>query len=211
MSTGSEIPIILASTSPRRVDLMNQVHLKVEIQAPNVDEAPQPGEKPIQLVGRLAQEKAESIKKFAKRKYSTCLVIAADTIVVSPDGAKILGKPENSSEARKMLLLLAGKTHTVFTGYCILLVSRRQGLEKKMTRVVKSKVTMRSLTQKMIEAYISTGEPMDKAGAYGAQGLGTALIEKIEGSYTNVVGLPLSQMLTDLQKISKKSLFSWLK
>jgi septum formation protein len=184
--------------------------LAVEVQSPRVDEKPKYREKPQMLVSRLAREKAESVRGIAVQRYESSLVIAADTIVVSPDGRKILGKPNDAEGAQKMLKILAGKTHTVLTGYCILMATRKPGA-KKVVRVVKSRVKMRSLTPKMIESYVASGEPMDKAGSYAAQGLGMALIERIDGSYTNVVGLPMSQIFVDLEKVFKIKLFSWNK
>jgi len=210
VKTESKIPIVLASTSPRRIYLMSQVRFGVEVQTPQADERPKPKEKPKKLVERLAREKAESVREIAIQRYQTSIVLAADTIVVSPDGRKILGKPKNPEDARKMLKLLAGKKHTVLTGYCILLATTK-GPNKKVIRVVESKVKMRSLSSQMIDRYIASGEPMDKAGAYGAQGLGMALIESIDGSYTSVVGLPMAQVFMDLEKIFKINLFSWMK
>lgn len=208
MDSGLQMPIILASTSPRRLYLMSQVHLNVEVQAPQVDEKPKPREKPQSLVSRLALEKAQSVCEIAIQRYEKSLVIAADTIVVSPNGKKILGKPNDVSDAKKTLKMLADKTHLVLTGYCLLLATRG-ATPKKLTRVVRSKVKIRALTPAMIERYVASGEPMDKAGSYAAQGMGMALIERIDGSYTNVVGLPMSQILMDIEKLCKVPLFSW--
>jgi septum formation protein len=122
---------------------MSQVKIAVEIQAPNTDEQPHIDEKPLDLVKRLAREKALSIKDLARKRHQTCLVIAADTIVVSPRGNKILGKPKNIAEANRMLSTLSGKVHTVLTGYCILMISRRKGILKKKVSVVRSQVKMR--------------------------------------------------------------------
>ena len=201
------IPIILASTSPRRIDLMNQVQFIVEVQSPQTDEKPKKNEKPKTLVSRLAWEKAESIRDLAMTRYDKSVIIAADTVVVAPDGKQILGKPRNTAEAYRMLKKLSGKKHTVFTGYCLLLASKQKPV-KQTVRVIQSKVKMRSLTKHEIIQYIASGEPMDKAGAYGAQGLGMLLIEKIEGSYTNVVGLPMAQVFSDLAKDFDIPLFS---
>ncbi len=201
--------IILASTSPRRVNLLSQVHLKVEVYSPQVVEIQKPREKPIKMVLRLAQEKAESVfAKISEKKNPGCLILAADTVVVAPGGKKILGKPSSPKEATSMLKLLSGKTHTVFTGYCILQLGKSQ---KLLTRVVQSQVKIRKLSSSQILQYVLSQEPMDKAGAYGAQGLGMAFIEKIEGSYTNVVGLPIAEVLTDLEKEFKIPFLSWLK
>jgi septum formation protein len=188
--------IILASTSPRRIELMAQAGYTVEVRKPEADETPQKGEKPEALVRRLCRAKAQSVIEQL-RTGEEGLVIAADTIVVSPDGKKILGKPVHEADARKMLTLLSGHVHTVLTGYCIW--ERAPGkAERTLVRVVRSKVKLRALSKKQIEVYVKTGEPMDKAGSYAAQGLGMALVERISGSYTNVVGLPMSQLLSDL-------------
>jgi septum formation protein len=199
--------IILASTSPRRIDLMKQVGLHCEVKSPDADETPRRGESPAKLVARLAREKAQSVARKSKpSKSSNTLIIAADTIVVDPSGKTILNKPRNTAEARKMLKMLAGKTHTVLTGYCIYEIDKAttkspsdRAVHHHMVRVVRSKVTIRKLSPKQIAAYVATGEPMDKAGAYAAQGIGMAFIAKLNGSYTNVVGLPMSQLLSDLE------------
>ena len=202
------IPFILASSSPRRVSLLEQVGMRVEICAPFSDEKALRGEKPQALVHRLALEKALSVREIVLKKNRTCFILAADTIVVEPMGRKILGKPRNEAEARRMLGQLAGKTHTVLTGYCILLADQFE-TDRKRVRVVSSRVKMRSLDAKTIRQYVASGEPMDKAGSYAAQGLGTALIESIQGSYTNVVGLPVTQVLKDLETDFGIPLFNW--
>lgn len=208
MGSGLPIPLILASTSPRRIDLLKQVGLSIEIKAPDADETEKPREKPEKLVQRLSFAKAESMQAWASEKFEKSLIIAADTIVVAPGGAKILGKPRDVQHARTMLRSLSGKTHLVLTGYCLLLVSRT-GKSRKLVRVVRSKVKIRSLSTRVIEKYVQTGEPMDKAGSYAAQGMGMALIEGIQGSYTNVVGLPISQVIQDIEKMLGISLFAW--
>lgn len=202
-------PIILASTSPRRIDLMGQVGLAPIVLSPHSLEKTKPGEKPNRMVLRLAQEKAESVQEEALDKHEHCLILAADTIVVSPDRRKILGKPKDEKQAIQMLKSLSGKTHSVFTGYTLLQVDR-WGNNQKVSRVVRSTVKMRALKPAVIARYVASGEPLDKAGSYAAQGLGMALIEEIRGSYTNVVGLPLSHVLSDLEKFFDFTLFSWV-
>jgi septum formation protein len=190
--------IILASTSPRRIELMTQAGYVVDVRRPDADETPRRGEKPQALVRRLSRAKAASI---AERLASgtSALVIAADTIVVSPDGRRILGKPESPQDAERMLTLLSGRRHTVLTGYCVWQVFPERP-PRVFVRIVSSKVKMRKLSKNQIRFYIGTREPMDKAGSYAAQGLGMALVESIHGSYTNVVGLPMSQLLADLEE-----------
>lgn len=195
----SKTEFILASTSPRRIQLLEQIGIRARVQAPEADETPRRGEAPKKLVGRLALEKAKSVATTIVLNGSRPIIIAADTIVVTPDGKSILGKPQDAREAARMLKLLAGREHRVFTGYCIIEV-KPQGKIKALVRVVESKVKMRRLTAAQIQSYISTGEPMDKAGSYAAQGIGMALIEGIRGSYANVVGLPVAQLAMDLEE-----------
>ncbi len=191
--------LILASSSPRRVELLRQVGFDPEIKKPEVDEALRRGEAPKAMVARLALEKAQAIvSALAADPRELTLVIAADTTVVAPNGKTILGKPETEKDAARMLNLLSGHLHIVHTGYCILGIQPGKPSRRKV-RVVTSKVKMRKLSPKMIAAYIRTGEPMDKAGSYGAQGIGMGLIERLNGSYTNVVGLPMAQLLMDLE------------
>lgn len=193
---------ILASSSPRRIQLLGDLGIHVEARSPDVDESPLRRETPRALVARLSLSKARSVLSFEELVGDATgrdlVTIAADTIVVAPDGKKILGKPRDAADACRMLRSLAGKVHTVFTGYTILCVTPRGKLEN-LTRVVRSRVKMRSLSASDITAYVSTREPMDKAGSYAAQGIGMALIERISGSYSNVVGLPVCQLVADLE------------
>ena len=191
--------VILASSSPRRVELLRQANLPIFIRTPDVDEKVLRGESPRQLVKRLSELKAMSVSVQVDAEFSAGVVISADTIVVSPGVGRVLGKPKDQAEAEKMLNALSGKTHTVLTGYCLAGFGFSSEKDKKIVRVIQSKVTMRKLSKKLIRDYVQTGEPMDKAGAYAAQGLGMCFIEKITGSYTNVVGLPISQVLDDLE------------
>lgn len=208
MQSPLNVPIILASTSPRRIELMNAIQLPCLVESPPIKEVHRRGETPRQMVRRLAKEKAVSVIPEVLRKLGAAVIIAADTIVVAPDGGKILGKPENTSDAIRMLRKLVGKTHTVLTGYCILSIGR--GVERECwVRVVTSRVKMRPLSEKGIRNYIQLDKPFDKAGSYAAQGLGMALIESINGSYTNVVGLPVTQLLKDLEK--RFGIFPWEK
>lgn len=186
--------LILASGSPRRKDLLKSVGLGFEVIVPNISEVRKRGEAPQDYVRRLAREKAGKVAEgLAQSRSSSWIVIAGDTTVVSPKG-KVLEKPLDSKDAQRMLKLLQGETHTVLTGYCLL------SSEQEVHRTVKSRVTLRKLSLGDIQRYIATGEPMDKAGSYAAQGFGMALISKLSGSYTNVVGLPMEQLLSDLEK-----------
>lgn len=189
--------IFLASTSPRRLELLSAAGLKFHTLAPQVDEAVLPRENGKTMVARLAREKALSV--LGELGPRNVVVIAADTTVVAPATrgrvGKILGKPANAAEALAMLKSLHGKTHTVYTGYCIATPNK-----KPWVRVVQTRVKMRKLSYDQMRAYANLTEPLDKAGGYGAQGVGGSMIEEIRGSYSNVVGLPVAQVLQDLEK-----------
>lgn len=149
-------------------------------------------ETPQAHVSRLALDKAEDVSRRIPNQW----ILGADTIVLI-DG-KILGKPCDENEARAMLTMLAGRTHEVFTGYAIV---RASFPELKRVRCVKSKVHIRDLVPWEITDYVDTGEPMDKAGAYAIQGIGSGIVERISGSYTNVVGLPICELARDLKEL----------
>lgn len=199
MKSPLNVPIVLASTSPRRIELMKQVNIPVHVVSPECEEKSRRGESPRGMVARLAKEKANSVLTSVLWEHGSALIISADTVVVAPDGKSVLGKPRDAEDAARMLGKLVGKTHTVLTAYCIVSAAREMK-PKFITRVETSRVKMRKVSRTDIGRYIQTGEPMDKAGAYAAQGLGMSLIENIHGSYTNVVGLPMAQLLTDLEK-----------
>ena len=191
--------VILASTSPRRIDLMTQARIPVQVISPDCEEIVRRGETPSQMVRRLAIEKAESVACSKMLLGKQVIIISADTTVVAPGGKRILGKPLHARDAERMLKWISGKTHEVLTGYCLLSLDT-QGRRTLFSRVVRSRVTMRSVSSAMIREYIASGEPMDKAGAYAAQGFGMNWIQSIRGSYTNVVGLPMCELLTDLEE-----------
>jgi septum formation protein len=191
--------VILASGSPRRKELLTWAGVRFEIMVSDVDETPLKKETPAAMVKRLSHEKALAVGQKIMASGETAVIIAADTTVVSPQG-KILGKPVDEKDALKMISAIQGKTHTVLTGYSLAKVSKGK-VVKTVSRVVKTLVTMRKLSKVDQEFYLSKGESMDKAGAYAAQGYGMVLIEKINGSYTNVVGLPMKEVLEDLHKI----------
>jgi septum formation protein len=192
-------PIILASSSPRRVELMRTARISVLTRSPDVDESVKKGESPKQMVARLARDKAEAVMESALREHSAAIIIAADTTVVGPDGKSILGKPADAADAFRILKKILGKTHQVHTGYCILSAAREMKTQR-IQRVITSKVTMRKLSDEAIRKYLALGESMDKAGAYAAQGHGALLIQKVSGSHTNVIGLPMAELLEDLEK-----------
>ncbi len=185
METLKEQKLILASKSPRRRYLLKQAGLSFSVIPSSIDENSVPFSNPENYVKMLAESKAKDISK----KYPESWVIGADTIVLVDD--TILGKPKTKNEARKMLRRLSGKSHFVFTGYCICRKSKADFFSETVT----TEVLFKTLSPEEIEWYIDTGEPFDKAGAYAIQGLGTFLVKRIKGSYTNVVGLPVCEVI----------------
>lgn len=177
------IPIILASASPRRRDLLAELRVPFAVQPSDVDETPRRNEAPEALVRRLARMKAS--KTFAHQRAS--VVLAADTIVAVD--SDVLGKPANRDEACSMLRRLSGREHRVLTGFCVLAPGGDM-----VDEVVATRVRFRPLTTAEIDTYVDSGEPFDKAGAYAIQGGAGAFVESIEGSYSNVVGLPLDEV-----------------
>lgn len=174
--------LILASASPRRRELLRQIGVSFDVQAADIDETPQPGESPADYVCRMAREKAAAV---AAGTPGDCAVLAADTTVVIDDD--VLGKPRDTLDGLAMLARLSGRTHEVMTAICLC-----RG-DAASERLVVTRVTFATLDRDLCEAYLATEEPWDKAGAYGIQGLGAVLVEAIEGSYSNVVGLPLAE------------------
>ena len=172
--------IILASASPRRRELLTQMGLPFRVVVADIDEHTERHLPPHRLVETISAEKARAV---GAQVGSGPLVIAADTVVVL-DGA-VLGKPADEADARRMLSLLSGRQHQVYTGFTVL-----QG-ENIVSRSEETLVSFRPLSDGEIGRYIATGEPMDKAGAYGIQGLGSLLVEGIRGDYFNVMGLPV--------------------
>jgi septum formation protein len=182
--------IVLASASPRRAELLRQIGLDFSVRPATVDETPQRNELPVDLTERLARHKARALVS----PPSPSLVIGADTIVVI-DG-RILSKPRDGEDARRMLTLLHGRTHEVITG----LAMRAFPEETCESEHVISRVSFASLSNGQIDWYLSTGEGADKAGAYALQGIGALLIHSVEGSYTNVIGLPLERLYPHLRR-----------
>jgi len=180
--------LIIASNSPRRRDLLEQAGLTFEVIPSTVDERAFPVDPPEEHVRLLAEAKADEIAE----QYPESWVIGADTIVLM-DGS-VLGKPATPGEARQMLKSLSDKTHRVLTGYCICCKAAR----RRISDTVVTMVAFKRLSETEIDWYLSTDEPFDKAGAYAIQGLGTFLVKRIEGSYTNVVGLPVCEVIEHL-------------
>ena len=177
---GAEMEIVLASQSPRRRDLLGQMGLKFRIVGPDIDEHMDRPLPPDQLVEAISAEKARAV---AAEVGPGPIVIAADTVVAWK--GRLLGKPVNETQAKEMLGHLSGEGHQVYTGFTV-----RQG-DRAVTQSECTLVTFRSLSAEEIAAYVATNEPMDKAGAYGIQGLGSLLVEGIRGDYFNVMGLPV--------------------
>jgi septum formation protein len=176
------VAIVLASASPRRSELLRSAGIPFTVQPADINEAPLTGESPRECAERLAREKALAIFQRRPQDY----VLGADTIVVV-DGA-ILGKPRDADDAMRMLRLLAGRSHEVITGVCV--VSPGTGESKTASEA--TLVSMFELSDREIREYVATGEPMDKAGAYAIQGMASRWIPRIEGDYSNVVGLPVA-------------------
>jgi septum formation protein len=182
-----ELPLLLASSSPRRKSLLEQIRLPFRSFSTAVQENLEGGG-PERNACILAEKKARAIFSRSTGNW----LLGADTIVVQD--RFILGKPENREEARSMLHSLSGKDHDVVTGFCLLNpAGKRAHAEAVVTRV-----TVKSLTEKEIQGYVASGEPFDKAGSYAIQGLGAFMVERISGSYTNVVGLPLCALVKAL-------------
>lgn len=189
--------IILASASPRRKEILENTKLKFDIIKSDIDEIILEKEAPIQAVMRLAFEKSMDIAS----KNEDDLIIAADTVVVLDEN--ILGKPKDKEEAYNMIRSLSGRTHEVITGISLV----NLGLNKKIIDYVVSTVKFKELSDEDIKDYIHTNESLDKAGAYGIQGYGAMLVEKIEGDYFNIVGLPISKLSDLLKKHFSINLF----
>jgi septum formation protein len=186
--------LVLASASPRRSELLRSVGLEFDVVPADIDESVRPGETPSGYVARLSREKAAAV---GERLDGAAVIVAADTTV--DVDRRILEKPVDDDDARQMLRLLSGRTHLVHTGVTTLsfgVGSGRTG--SSMTAVVETAVRFVELTDRAIDWYLSTGEHVGKAGAYGIQGAAAALVERVDGSVTNVIGLPLAETLAML-------------
>ena len=205
--------LVLASASPRRQELLRNAGIAFTVQPADIDENPRDGESPVECAQRLAREKALAV---SRNRPQDC-VLGADTIVVVAD--KILGKPHDAADAARMLRLLSGRTHEVITGVCLVrtvtsyqfsvtsdfkpaAVEHKLRTENRELRTASETtlVTMSKMSDEEIREYIATGEPMDKAGAYAIQGLASKWIPRIEGDYSNVVGLPVALVFRMLRE-----------
>ena len=174
--------LILASASPRRVELLHNAGIAFDVEPASIHEAPTAEEAPLQYAQRLARDKARAVRA----RHPDAVVLGADTVVVVDD--YLLEKPTDAEDAARMLRLLSGKTHQVITGVCL----AASGFERTEAEV--TQVTFTTMSESEIADYIATGEPMDKAGAYGIQGMASRWVERIEGDYFNVVGLPVARV-----------------
>jgi septum formation protein len=191
----SECRVVLASASPRRRQLLDLIGITHEVRPADIDETMRPRENPRRHAERLAREKATAVAT----RDPDLITIAADTIVVV--NRKVLGKPKDTDDAARMLALLSGREHVVTTAVA---VSRGKKLRSAVEEV---RVRFRRLRDDEIEAYIATGEPMDKAGAYGIQGYGATIVERIEGDYFAVMGLPIVRLIGLLRDVGVRYRF----
>jgi len=190
--------IILASASPRRRELLEQIGLQFRVEPSNFEERGGPTSEPHELARALSLQKARAVAG----KHRDAIIIAADTFVVFQ--GRILGKPHTEAEARRMLRTLSGCGHSVITAFTVM--DAESG--KTVTRSVGTKVQMKKLTDIEIDSYVRSGEPLGKAGGYAIQGMGAVIVERIEGDYFNVVGLPLSALAQALREFGIRVLQS---
>ncbi|HEY1958691.1 MAG TPA: Maf family protein [Polyangiaceae bacterium] len=198
MRISREHPLLLASASPRRRELLELARIPFEVVRAPVDESPSPGEQALAYAPRVARAKlaAANAALPSEMRARAAIVLAADTTVIL-DG-RIFGKPESDDDARTMLRALAGRVHEVMTAFA-LGDPRTSRLVAEVA--VRTSVEMRSLDAAEIDGYVSTGEPSDKAGAYAIQGMASSLVRRIEGSHTNVIGLPTAELVTELRRL----------
>lgn len=184
--------IILASSSPRRKELLEKTGIVFEIIPSTYEEDMSIDLSPVELSIFLSKQKAESVAE----NNPDAVVIGADTFVVLGD--KVLGKPHIKEKAKEMLSILSGKQHSVITGFTVI----EKLANKSISQTVETKVYFKNLTDEEIKDYVDTGEPLDKAGAYAIQGIGKKLVEKIEGDYSNIVGLPIDNVMEILKEFN---------
>jgi septum formation protein len=194
--------LVLASNSPRRAELLRKAEIRFRVHATEIPETRRAGESPRRFAMRLASEKAAQIAALEPGNQ----VLAADTVVVA--GSRVLGKPQDAAEARRMLRLLSGRAHEVITGVC-LRGPDSGGQPFTDTRLESTEVRFEALTDQEIEEYVASGEPFDKAGAYAIQGRASRWISGIRGDYCNVVGLPVALLYRMLREHGCLDVAQW--
>ncbi len=185
-------PLVLGSGSPRRREIISALGLPFQVLAADIDESVQPGEAPLAYLERVAREKLEAVKRRAAETAHAAILVADTSVVIDGD---ILGKPTDVDDAARLFSRIAGRVHSVYTRYAI------GTADAIVARTVETHVHIRAASAEEIAAYAATGEGLDKAGAYAAQGVGSFFIERVVGSYSNVVGLPACEVLADLRTL----------
>jgi len=193
MTDGALPDLVLASASPRRRELLEQLGLTLQVTPADIDETPLPGERPTEYVRRVASAKCDAVAETRAADLPALPTLGADTIVIVDD--QIFGQPRDEDDARRMLLALAGRRHDVTTAYRVSFGGRT------LDRAVTTTVSFRSLQPAEVDAYLSCGEWKGKAGGYAVQGRAGAFVSELRGSHTNVIGLPLAEVLADLQAL----------
>jgi septum formation protein len=185
-------PLVLGSGSPRRREIISALGLPFQVLAADIDESVRPGEAPLAYMERVASEKLEAVKVRVGATPHAAILVADTSVVIDGD---ILGKPSDVEDAARLFSRIAGRVHSVYTRYAI------RASERVVARTIETHVHIRAASTDEIRAYVATGEGLDKAGAYAAQGVGSFFIERVVGSYSNVVGLPACEVLADLREL----------
>lgn len=195
MLIDASFPLVLGSSSPRRRELISALGLPFRVLPADIDEALRPSEPPLEYLTRIAAEKLSAVRARLADAPHAAVLVADTSVVIDGD---VLGKPADEEDAARLFSRIAGRVHTVYTRYAIGLAG---GTEAAVARTVATNVFIRAASADEVRAYAATGEGLDKAGAYAAQGIGSFFIERVEGSYSNVVGLPACEVLTDLRQL----------
>lgn len=195
MLIDAQHPLVLGSGSPRRREMISALRLPFQVLAADIDEDRLPGEPPLDYLTRIAAEKLSAVRARVGAGPHAAILVADTTVVIDGD---VLGKPLDEADAVRLFSRIAGRVHQVFTRYAIGLP---EATGVQLARTVETRVHIRAAAADEIRAYAATGEGLDKAGAYAAQGIGAFFIERVEGSYSNVVGLPACEVLADLRAL----------
>lgn len=185
-------PLVLGSGSPRRREIISALGLPFQVLAADIDESVRPGEAPLAYLERVANEKLAAVKRRVAETAHAAILVADTSVVIDGD---VLGKPSDVEDAARLFSRIAGRVHSVYTRYAI------GASETVVARTIETHVHIRAASAEEIRAYAATGEGLDKAGAYAAQGVGSFFIERVVGSYSNVVGLPACEVLADLRAL----------